>query len=184
MTASHEEWTHAQAVASAYLENERHVTAQISFAWYEHAPFFFGAWWTGGEAFVLVLDGAVQTARGLAALPPFFTALGVERLRAMEPSQLHRIIAALDADLHRPGLEGPWRHATKFPELNDELRDHDGVLSYVTHHLCRPLPLPGPPVGSMRPGAPIQFARHRLQLHPVLPDLAWTFEAMVEKPRD
>ncbi len=186
MTASREEWARAQAVALAHLQNERHVTAPISFAWYEHAPFFFGAWWTGGEAYVLVLDGVVRTARGLSALPPFFSALGVERLRAMTPEQVYRIVAALGAELRRPGLEGPWVHATSFPELNNMLREQDGVLAYIAHYLRRPIPIPfgaGPGGGSMRPGTPHYFERHGLQLHPVVADLAWTFEGIVEKPR-
>lgn len=184
MTASQDEWARAQAVALAHLQQTQHVTAEISFAPYWHAPFLFGAWWTGGEAFVLVLDGAVQTARGLPALPPFFAALGVDRLRAMTPGHLARIIGALDAELCLPGREGPWDHASKFPELNHVLREQDGVLAYVAHYLCRPLPLPGPPGGSIAPGTPLHFARHSLQLHPVVPDLAWKHEGSVERPRD
>jgi hypothetical protein len=178
-----EDWSTAEALARDYLVHERGVSEEISFRRFEPTPFLLGAWWNGGGgARVLVYNRKVQTARGIAALPPYLSFLGEERVRTLSIEFLDTLLYTFGVSApERPDVGAPWRRTSHYPDLFPVIADRDGVLAYVVHYVeVHP---PGPFGGSKPLDWPLVLQRWSLQLHPVRPGLDWQLEERVERPR-
>jgi hypothetical protein len=134
-----------------------------------------------GGARVLVYGGRVQTARGIAALPPYLAFLGEERLRTLSIEFLDTLLNTLDASgPTSPGVGGAWRAGSHYPDLFPVIAERAGALEYVVHRI--EVAPPGPLAGSKPPNQPLVLQRWSLQLHPVRSDLDWKLEESIERP--
>jgi hypothetical protein len=153
-------------------------------------PFILGASWTGGEATVVVYDGKVQIARGVEALPTYFTFLGLERLRRYSIDEMVGLLSLFGAGQPTTSNVGDaWSDGAKYPELNPAIVDVGGVVKYVVHFIDRgpvqthgPGEPPPPHIGGMPGDAPLVLQRWSLQLFPAMHDLDWKREGRVERP--
>lgn len=192
-----EDWAKAAARAREYVKREKNAKEPVSFVPYEYAPLLIGAWWEGGEAYVLMYRDEVHPERGPEALPPYLEFLGPARLRALTPSQIDRLLGIIEVFI--PGvsqLGRPWTDSFKhYPDLYPAVVEKDGVIKYVMHYLGgsgapfpprRGLSSGGPPVGTAPSGGArfntgrLAFERWSIQLHP--PAAAWKFEETFERP--
>ncbi len=201
-----EDWAKAEALALPYLKAEKHAVDPISFSRFEATPFLLGAWWTGGEAHVLIHGGKIHPERGVAALPGLFASLGPARLRAIDVDLLDGALLALGASQPTaPGTGGMLRRVDHDQDLFPKVVEANGVITYVVHCFeVRPPNPPGltgggppPPAGGPPPpsGGPPPpsgggriitgtqvLQRWTLQLHPVPAQLDWKLEGRVERP--
>ena len=179
-----DDWSQAEALARAYLKTEKNAVEPISFRWFENTPFLVAGWWPGnGGVRVLVYDGKVQTARGMAALPGYFEFLGADRLRALPVGSLDNVLYTFGVSApDRSEVGPPWRKGVEdYQDLFPVITEHDGVLEYVVHYVEVDPPLPSGMGGSKAPG-PLVLQRWSLQLFPVRPDLDWEMQGKIERP--
>lgn len=178
MSFSPDDWSKAEALATAYLKTKKKAVEPIEVVRAELTPFLFAARWADGNGYVLVFDGKVQTERGLSILPSYFAFLGEKRLRALPVGKVRGLLEILDAD---PKGVGPlWEGGGGNKDLAPAIVDRDGVLKYVVHYRD-PAPK-GPLSGTKPPGSLLYFTRLSLQLFPHVPDLAWKSEERIERP--
>lgn len=92
------DWGKAEALARDHVRNALGVTAEIEgVRAFAELPFFFGLWWAGGSADVLVYGDAVHPEKGFAALVPFFASLDDRTIRALTHDALENLLIRWDA---------------------------------------------------------------------------------------
>jgi hypothetical protein len=178
---STDDWPKAEALASNFLKNERKAAEPLELHRVEQFPFLIAARWSDGEEYVLVFDGKVQTARGVAALPAYLTYLGEARLRALPVGTVAGLLEILGAAKPTKASVGRlWASGTKSNEdLVPAVVDNAGTLKYVVHFVEAS---PSFPPGGSKPASNLVLERWSLQLFPVVSNLDWKKEATVERP--
>ena len=177
MASTADDWTKAEALARDYLKREKAATDPLEIYRFEIAPFLFGARWSEGDAFVVVFDGRIQTARGVALFQSWFAAMGEARIRGIPPSTVGGLFQNFDA-LPR-GIGAIWSSGHTDQDLFPAIVEDRGVLKYVMHCLDS---APTGLISGSKAWGTFALTRWSLQLFPVVADLEWKREDRIERP--